>query len=141
MSAYLNVELRRELLQADGRGCAYCQTTESNSGQPMVIDHIIPESRGGKTQFDNLCFSCRRCNEFKGATVQAIDPLTGETTPLFHPRRHRWHDHFDWDLFGARIIGLTAVGRATIVALNMNNPVITNARRRWISVGWHPPGR
>ena len=36
-------------------------------------------------------------------------------------------------------MGLTAVGRATIVALNMNNAVIVYARRRWVSVGWHPP--
>ena len=31
------------------------------------------------------------------------------------------------------------LGRATIVALNMNNAVIVYARRRWVSVGWHPP--
>jgi hypothetical protein len=36
------------------------------------------------------------------------------------------------------ILGLTAVGRATILALNMNNTVIEDARRRWVSVGWHP---
>lgn len=141
MSAYLNAELRRELRQADGRCCVYCQTTETNSGQPMVVDHIVPESRGGETQFDNLCFACRRCNEFKGATTQAIDPLTGETTSLFHPRRQRWEDHFAWDVTGVRIVGLTAVGRATIIGLNMNNEVIINARRRWVSVGWHPPDK
>lgn len=105
----------------------------------MVVDHIIPESQGGETAFDNLCFSCRRCNEFKGATTQSIDPLTGEIHSLFHPRRQQWGIHFEWDMSGTRIVGLTAVGRATIIALKMNNEVITTARRRWVGVGWHPP--
>jgi len=39
-----------------------------------------------------------------------------------------------------RVVGLTAIGRATIVALKMNNEVIVDARRRWVSAGWHPPG-
>jgi hypothetical protein len=34
---------------------------------------------------------------------------------------------------------LTAIGRATIIALNTNNEVIVDARRRWVGVGWHPP--
>jgi hypothetical protein len=31
------------------------------------------------------------------------------------------------------------VARATIVALNRNNPIIVDVRRYWVSVGWHPP--
>jgi hypothetical protein len=42
----------------------------------MTVDHLIPESRGGATAFDNLCLACRRCNEFKGSTVSAKDPLS-----------------------------------------------------------------
>jgi hypothetical protein len=38
-----------------------------------------------------------------------------------------------------RLMGLTAIGRATIIALNIHNEVIVDARRRWVSVGWHPP--
>jgi hypothetical protein len=59
---------------------------------------------------------------------------------LFNPRAQEWSDHFNWDASATRIIGLTAVGRATIIALNMNNEVIVDARRRWVSVGWHPSG-
>jgi hypothetical protein len=36
-------------------------------------------------------------------------------------------------------MGLTPTGRATIVTLQMNNPAIVRARRRWVSAGWHPP--
>jgi hypothetical protein len=135
----LSADLRERLLAADNRRCAYCHTTEANTGQPMTLDHIVPEVQGGPTTFDNLCFACRRCNEFKGKVTTAQDPLTGEIVPLFHPRTQTWSDHFAWDASATHLIGLTAVGRATVVALNMNNAVIVDARRRWVSVGWHPP--
>ena len=37
---YLPVELRKQLETVDDHCCAYCQTTQSASGQPMVVDHI-----------------------------------------------------------------------------------------------------
>lgn len=139
MSVYLSEELRRQLEEADDHCCAYCQTLQANSGQRMVPDHIIPISKGGETLFANLCFSCRLCNEFKGSCTAWIDPLTGHTAPLFHPRQQNWFDHFAWEDGGTRIIGLTAVGRATVVRLQMNHEVIVPARRKWVSAGWHPP--
>ena len=105
----------------------------------MTYDHIQPRSKGGDTSFENLCLACRSCNEFKGNLTQAIDPLTAELVPLFHPRQQQWSEHFVWSADGTRIEGLTVIGRATVVALRMNHPVIIGARRRWVSSGWHPP--
>ncbi len=139
MSYYLPVELRQRLLNADNHRCAYCHTTQANSGQPMVVDHIIPKSQGGETFFENLCFSCRRCNEFKGSVTKSEDPLTGELMELYNPRRHNWEEHFAWDASGIHLIGLTPIGRSSVLVLRMNNEVILNARRRWVSAGWHPP--
>lgn len=85
---YLSADLQEQLLAADDRRCSYCYTTEANTGQPMTFDHIVPEVQGGPTTFDNLCYACRRCNEFKGSTTTARDPLTDEIVPLFHPRTH-----------------------------------------------------
>jgi hypothetical protein len=141
MSTYLPSDLRQRLLDADDHRCAYCQTATTNSGQPMSVDHSNPESKGGETEFDNLCFACRNCNEFKGGATEAIDPLTGEMRSPFHPRHHHWREHLVWDDSGTRIIGLTAIGRATVIALNMNNEVIVDSRRRWVGFGWHPPHR
>ena len=124
--SYLPVDLYNRLLEVD-------------TGQPMTVDHLIPQAQGGETNLENLCFACRRCNEFKGSTTVAQDPLSDEFVPLYSPRQQNWDDHFQWDESGAIIVGLSAVGRATIIALNMNNPVIVDARRRWVSVGWHPP--
>ena len=105
----------------------------------MEIDHITPRSRGGVTLFDNLCFACHRCNLFKRAVTELTDPVTGIVTPLFHPRHQAWAEHFRWDETGLLVVGRTAVGRVTVIALQLNNDTIVNARRNWIGVGWHPP--
>ena len=105
------------------------------------LSHILPRSKSGQTEFPNLCFACHRCNEFKRSTTRLKDPLSGEMTALFHPRQQSWVDHFLWDATGIRIVGITAVGRVTLIALNMNNEVILDARRNWVRVGWHPPDR
>lgn len=138
MAVYLSTALRQRLVEADDHRCAYCHTSQANSGSPMVVDHLIPLSKGGATAFENLCFACYRCNLFKGSQVEAIDPLSGVMSPLFHARRDHWSDHFRWDEAGLRILGLTAVGRATVIALNMNNDVILDARRNWVRLGWQP---
>lgn len=141
MSTYLTQAMRKRLEDVDDHLCAYCQTSVRNTGQHLTIDHVTPQSAGGETEFDNLCLACRRCNEFKGSTIIATDPLTGDKVSLFHPRRNRWGEHFTWDATGTRLVGLTTVARATILALAMNDETIVSARRRWVSAGWHPPHR
>lgn len=65
--------------------------------------------------------------------------ITGEVVRLFNPRHQLWLEHFAWAETGDYIAGLTPVGRATVVALNLNRPSLVKARRAWVSVGWHPP--
>jgi hypothetical protein len=108
-------------------------------GQPLTIEHIIPVARGGDSRPENLWLSCRRCNQYKGAKIEEVDPETGQTVPLFNPRTQSWAEHFHWSGDGTLVIGLTAVGRATVHALRLNNPEIVPARRIWVSIGWHPP--
>jgi len=139
MSVYLSSKLRTQLIESDNQHCAYCHTREAIIGQVMTVDHVIPESEGGQTEFKNVCFCCRRCNEFKGPKTKIQDPLTGDFVSLYHPRYQRWDEHFAWDETGTLILGLTATGRATVTGLNMNDAVIVAARRRWVTVGWHPP--
>jgi hypothetical protein len=139
MGKYLPTHLRSRLEDADNRHCAYCHTREEIAGQPMTVDHVIPESQDGPTEFENLCFCCRRCNEFKGSKTAATDPLTGEIEALFHPRREKWREHFTWDETGTVVIGLTKTGRATVTGLKMNDAIVVAARLRWVAAGWHPP--
>jgi HNH endonuclease len=131
--------LRQRMVAESRNQCAYCHTLTSITGARLVIDHIIPEAAGGQAVWENLCVACHSCNEFKGAQVEAQDPLTDERVPLFHARRQQWREHFCWSEDGSTLIGLTPTGRATVVALHMNHPLIVEARRRWARVGWHSP--
>lgn len=49
----------------DGFFCASC----GNATADLQIDHIVPVSKGGSNDFDNLQLLCRRCNIVKGAKV------------------------------------------------------------------------
>jgi len=130
----------RLLVRARDRGrCAYCHSTENNSGQAMHMDHIVPESAGGLSVAENLCQVCFSCNSHKAAKQYSFDPQTLTEVAIFHPLRQRWSEHFSWDASGTLILGKTACGRATVEALQMNNETVVKARRRWVIGGWHPP--
>jgi len=131
--------LRDLIDRRDKNRCVYCLTTEENCGLKMHADHIVPETAGGPTTAENLCLVCFSCNVYKGAKQTGVDPSTGEPVHLFHPLRQHWHDHFNWDESKTHIIGLTPSGRATVMALQMNNPTVVYARHRWVSANWHPP--
>jgi hypothetical protein len=105
----------------------------------MEIEHVVPESLGGRTEEDNLWLACSLCNEHKGSRVAGRDPTTGEAVALFHPRRQVWAEHFAWSTDGTRIVGQTAIGRATVAALSLNRPSLVRSRRVWVRAGWHPP--
>ena len=51
--------------------------------------------------------------------IAGRDPGTNQLTPLFNPRSQLWEDHFA--LQGAYIVGRTAIGRTTVLVLNMNS--------------------
>lgn len=42
---------------------------DSNSDYYPSIDHIIPISKGGEHQWDNVQLACRVCNTLKGAKL------------------------------------------------------------------------
>jgi len=106
---------------------------------PMEIEHIIPLAAGGSSDVSNLWLACPLCNGYKSTQTHAYDPITDTPVTLFHPRQQQWGDHFSWSADGTEIVGQTAIGRATVIALKLNNEHLTRARRRWVLAGWHPP--
>lgn len=140
MSAIPPLLRRRLRVEAIELYCAYCHSPEKLLGIPLEADHITATSRGGKTVMGNLCLCCRTCNGHKGQITTARDPVTGWTGKLFHPRRQKWQEHFQWSADGTRILGLTATGRATIEALKMNNDLTVNLRSLWVLLELHPAG-
>ena len=85
----------------------------------LHVEHIIPKVHGGSDDVDNLALACVDCNLHKGTNLTGIDPETNRVTEIFHPRRARWEDHFEWR--GIHLFGRTAVGRTTIRVLHMNS--------------------
>jgi hypothetical protein len=130
---------REQVAQRANHRCEYCQTSQKISGAQMHVDHIIPISQGGGSDLDNLCLACAWRNSYKWGKTEGKDPETSVIVSLYNPRSQFWGEHFIWHNEGSRIDGLTAVGRATVAALKMNNPFIVPARRHWIEAGWHPP--
>jgi len=88
---------------------------------------------------ENLWLACVQCNQYKSDRTYALDPLTNEAVPLYNPRTQIWAEHFAWDEAGCYIMGLTAIGRATVEILQLNRDLAVTARQFWVSVGWHPP--
>jgi hypothetical protein len=118
---------RRVRLRASER-CEYCRIAQASQEATFHVDHVMPRAAGGETSLENLALACVSCSLRKGARTTAIDPDTGETTPLFHPRLHSWSDHFGADASG-NVVGLTAIGRGTVVALSMNRVLAVAIRR------------
>ncbi|MEL6778021.1 MAG: HNH endonuclease, partial [Cyanobacteria bacterium J06597_16] len=65
--------------------------------------------------------------------------------PIFNPRLQDWDEHFAWSNQGVVIKGLTPIGRATCIRLDLNDTrypeedSIRETRRFWIQTGRHPP--
>jgi 5-methylcytosine-specific restriction endonuclease McrA len=53
--------LRTEVLKRDNYRCKKCGAT-ANDGVMLHVDHIIPVSKGGKTELTNLQTLCDSCN-------------------------------------------------------------------------------
>ena len=98
---------RFNLFLRDGFRCQYC----GNRGE-LTFDHVIPRSLGGKTTWDNVVTSCRRCNTFKGNKLVNKTNLKLNKKPytpnnyelkeigkLFPPNflHKSWNDFLYWD--------------------------------------------
>ena len=138
MSGSVSSKLRDEVRRFFEARCAYCQTAESLTVAFFEIEHIIPRSKGGATEFPNLCLACPTCNRFKADRTAGMHE-SGVETRLFHPHRDRWQDHFDWTVDGTSIVGLTEVAEVTIDLLRMNRPQLISVRSLWVDAGRHPP--
>ena len=56
----VGAKLRFDVLERDGHRCRYCGVRCNVS--PLVMDHVIPVSKGGRSTIDNLVASCDVCN-------------------------------------------------------------------------------
>jgi hypothetical protein len=138
-SSEISTLVQQRVRQIAGHRCGYCLSPQQFVMGKLEIEHIIPRARGGSDDESNLWLSCSLCNRYKSSQVTGIDPLDGAKVELFNPRTQVWDEHFHWSPDGTYIVGLTAIGRATVATMQLNNEVAVEVRRNWVLAGWHPP--
>jgi hypothetical protein len=79
------------------------------------------------------------CLQKNTTSFEAIDPESGKRVTLFNPRQDLWQVHFTWSENTLQVVGMTAMGRATVDALNLNRPGVINVRRLLRMANLHPP--
>lgn len=84
---------KNNILIRDRYVCQYC-------GKPLksheiTLDHIVPKSRGGESNWENLATCCPRCNVKKGSKLPEEaglkllkDPRDGSSYHFIHLLRH-----------------------------------------------------
>ncbi|QWD29164.1 HNH endonuclease [Polynucleobacter paneuropaeus] len=56
--------LKKQILERDKYRCYSCGRS-SSEGFELMIDHMVPESKGGKATLENGMVLCTRCNNIK----------------------------------------------------------------------------
>jgi len=75
---------RRNIYLRDNFQCQYCGVRPPR--EELTIDHVLPRSGGGPSEWENVVVACPDCNAEKGSR------LVGETgmAMLRRPRRPHW---------------------------------------------------
>lgn len=61
----MSKKISRAVFARDGHTCLACGTSDR-----LTVDHILPVSKGGADDLDNLQTLCHSCNARKGARVE-----------------------------------------------------------------------
>ena len=92
----------------DKFSCQYC-----GSKKELTFDHLLPRSKGGKTDWDNVVTACSSCNVKKGGKLYrdcdlklANKPYAPTVEDLHRNGRHfppnflheSWMDYLYWDI-------------------------------------------
>jgi hypothetical protein len=133
----MNEALRQLVRRRARASCEYCGLPEIVSPViPHHVEHIQARKHRGPTRLSNLALACYHCNFHKQTDLVGIDPLTCKQTSLFHPRRHKWPRHFQWE--GVYLVGKSAIGRTTIEVLAMNDDDMIDLRLTLAEEGTFP---
>lgn len=132
-AARVTPELRRAVQERAGDRCEHCLTPGLLTFLPLQVDHIVAQKHAGETVAENLALCCAVCNQHKGSDLTSIDPDSGELTRLYHPRRDKWEEHFEFR--GLFIAPKSATGRVTVRLLQFNAPERITEREWFIEAG------
>jgi 5-methylcytosine-specific restriction endonuclease McrA len=98
---------RQNIYARDRYKCQYCGG--KFQAEDLTYDHILPRSRGGKTEWENIVTCCMKCNRKKGgrtpreASMKLIRaPVRPTWVPAvrltigFREVPHSWRDYLYW---------------------------------------------
>tara|TARA_R110000772_G_scaffold25903_3_gene67256 strand:+ start:694 stop:1212 length:519 start_codon:yes stop_codon:yes gene_type:complete len=68
---------KQNIFKRDSHRCVYCG---SGDFRKLTIDHVVPQSKGGKDRWDNLVTACLSCNNEK-SDMSAADYGKGIPEP------------------------------------------------------------
>ena len=132
--------LRDAVVRRAGHRCEYCRLAQESQVATFPVDHVVPVSLGGLSELINLALACPRCNARKWKHVEAADSVTGQLTPLYNPRIHPWIEHFRWSPTDPAVIeAISAIGRVTLVVLDLNSREHLTIRALLGTLALHPP--
>jgi len=75
---------RQNIYARDRYNCQYCGSQFNT--EELTYDHILPKSRGGKTEWENIVTCCVNCNRKKGGRT----PKEATMTLVRKPVRPSW---------------------------------------------------
>jgi len=75
---------RQNIYARDKYKCQYCGMKFSS--EDLTYDHILPKSRGGKTEWENIVTCCIECNRKKGG----LTPKEASMRLLRKPVKPTW---------------------------------------------------
>ncbi len=75
---------KQNVFARDRWKCQYCGKSFSDS--ELTYDHVVPKSKGGKTNWENIVTACKKCN------MKKADKTVKESgmRPLKMPERPGW---------------------------------------------------
>jgi hypothetical protein len=73
---YIPLKVRLQVMKRDSFRCVMCgRSPATQAGVQLHIDHVIPFSRGGASNSDNLQTLCQDCNLGKGSDESLARPV------------------------------------------------------------------
>ncbi len=94
---------RRNLFARDENSCQYCGAKFPSS--ELSVDHVVPMSRGGATNWSNVVCACTECNKQKGgrtpgeAGMHLIrQPFRPKVNPMIRLKLRR-RKYYSWRQF------------------------------------------
>lgn len=117
---YRHPEIKAAVIRDSHGKCVYCESRPT-AVAPGDVEHVEPKSQRPDrvVDWENLVFSCPKCNTAKGG-------FYNPDQPLIDPYVVDPHTHLRFD--GPMVIDTTTRGELTMIRLRLNRPELLQRR-------------